>query len=135
MRKSHATIKRHQEDKQSTATSLTTTKTIAKLEWTQSNAQQNIEHFQNITTGVTISNKQTTTKPPPSNGKQPKPLRGLDAFYWHQVFALDSAVVEAQKMFKTSIKADFAEGTSKNLKVQWRSYFYLLWAEDHPGHY
>ena len=34
---------------------------IAKLEWTQSNAQQNIEQFQNPTMGVTINNNRTTT--------------------------------------------------------------------------
>ena len=38
MRKSHTTITRHQEDKQSKAT----TKMIAKLDWTESNTQQNI---------------------------------------------------------------------------------------------
>ena len=38
---------------------------IAKLEWTQSNAQQNIEQLQNLTMGVTINNKSTTTEPPP----------------------------------------------------------------------
>ena len=26
---------------------------------------------------------------------------GLNAFYWYQIFALDSAVVEVQEMFKT----------------------------------
>ena len=40
-------------------------KMIAKLEWTQSNAQQNIEQLQNPTVGVTISNEPTTTEPPP----------------------------------------------------------------------
>ena len=37
----------------------------AKLEWTQSNAQQNIEQLQNPTMGVTINNESTTTEPPP----------------------------------------------------------------------
>ena len=37
---------------------------IAKLEWTQSNAQQNIEQLQNPTMGVTINNESTTTEPP-----------------------------------------------------------------------
>ena len=32
---------------------------IAKLEWTQSNAQQNIEQLQNPTMGVTINNEAT----------------------------------------------------------------------------
>ena len=38
---------------------------VAKLEWTQSNAQQNIEQLQNPTMGVTINNESTTTEPPP----------------------------------------------------------------------
>ena len=43
-RKSHTTVTRHQEDKLSKATSsFFLIKMIAKLEWTQSNAQQNIE--------------------------------------------------------------------------------------------
>ena len=51
--------------------------------------------------GVTINKKSTTTEPPPLNGQQPKPLGGLNAFYWYQIFALDSAVVEAQEMFSS----------------------------------
>ena len=47
--------------------------------------------------GVTINNKSTTTELPPKNGQQQKPLGGLNAFYWYQIFALVSAVVEAQK--------------------------------------
>ena len=47
-RKSHTTIMRHMEDKQSkAASSLFPIEMIAKLEWTQSNAQQNIEQLQN----------------------------------------------------------------------------------------
>ena len=70
---------------------------VALLEWTQSNAQQNIEQLQNPTVGVTINNESTTTEPPPYSGQQPKPLGSLNAFYWYQIFALYSAVVEAQK--------------------------------------
>ena len=33
---------------------------IAKLEWTQGNAQRNIEQLQNPTMGVTINNNKTT---------------------------------------------------------------------------
>ena len=51
--------------------------------------------------GVTINKKSTTTEPPPLNGQQPKPLGGLNAFYWYQIFALDSAVVEVQEMFSS----------------------------------
>ena len=66
MRKSQTTIMRHQEDKQSKATSsLFPMEMIAKLDWTQSSAQQNIEQLQNPTMGVTINNKLTTTEPPP----------------------------------------------------------------------
>ena len=43
---------------------------IAKLEWTQSIAQQNIEQVQNQTMGVTISNESTTTEPPPNKFKR-----------------------------------------------------------------
>ena len=74
MRKSHQPIMRHQEDKQNKATrSLFPIKIIAALEWTQSDAQQNIEQLQNPTMGVTINNE-STTEAPPSNGQQPKPL-------------------------------------------------------------
>ena len=74
---------------------------IAKLEWTQSNAQQNIEQLQNHTMGVTINNESTTTEPPLLSEQQPKPLRDLNAFYWYTIFALDSAVVEAQTMLSS----------------------------------
>ena len=44
------------------------------------------------------NNNRTSAK----NGQQPKPLvqggGGLSAFYWYQIFALDSAVVEVQDM-------------------------------------
>ena len=63
VRKSHTTITRHQEDKQSKATSsLFPIKMIAKLEWTYSNAQQNIEQLQNLTMGVKINIESTTTE-------------------------------------------------------------------------
>ena len=47
-------------------------------------------------TGVTVNNESTTTEPRPLNGQQPKPPRSLNAFYWHQIFTLDSTVVEVQ---------------------------------------
>ena len=73
--KSHTTITRHQEDKQSKATgSLFPTEMIAKVEWTQSNPQQNKEQLQNPTMEVTIKNESTTTESPPQNGRHPKPL-------------------------------------------------------------
>ena len=52
--------------------------------------------------GVTINKKSTTTKPPPQNGQQPKPPGGLNAFYRHQILALDSAVAEVQEMFSSN---------------------------------
>ena len=56
--------------------------------------------------GVTINKMSTTTEPPPLNEQQPKPPGGgggggLNAFYWYQIFALDSAVVEVQEMFSS----------------------------------
>ena len=51
--------------------------------------------------GVTISKKSTKTEPPPWKGQQPKPPGGLNAFYWYQIFALDSAVVQVQEMFNS----------------------------------
>ena len=49
--------------------------------------------------GVTINKKSTATEPLPLNGQQPKLPGDLNAFYWYQIFALDSAVVEVQEMF------------------------------------
>ena len=46
----------------------------------------------------------TTTETLPYNGHQPKPRGrggGLNAFYWYQIFALDSAVVEVQEIFSS----------------------------------
>ena len=58
VRKSHTTITRHQEDKQSKAnTYILPIKMIAILEWTQSNAQQNIEQLQKPTIRVTFNNE------------------------------------------------------------------------------
>ena len=48
--------------KNKATSSLFLIKMIAKLEWTQSNAQQNIEQLQNPTMGVTI-NSESTTEP------------------------------------------------------------------------
>ena len=57
---------RHQKDKQSKATStLFPIEMIAKLEWTQSSAQQNIEQLQNPIMVVTINNESATTEPQP----------------------------------------------------------------------
>ena len=53
----------------------------------------NIEQLQTPTIGVTINNKSTTIEP------LQKSPGGLNAFYWYQIFAKDSAVVEVQEMF------------------------------------
>ena len=68
---------------------------IAKLEWTQSNAQQNIEQIQNPT-NQQQQNQRLRTDSSLTNGEG-----GLNAFYWYQIFALDSAVVEVQEMFSS----------------------------------
>ena len=77
---------------------------IAILEWTQSNVQQNIEQLQTPTMGVSIKKSQQ---------QQNHRLRtdsslshrggggGLNAFYWYQIFALNSAVVEVHEMFSS----------------------------------
>ena len=47
-----------------------------------------------VTINYYINNIATTAL----EGQQPKLLGGLNPFNWCQIFALDSAVVEAQKM-------------------------------------
>ena len=49
--------------------------------------------------GVTINKKVNNSRTTALERKQPKPPGGLNAFYWYQIFALDSAVVEVQEMF------------------------------------
>ena len=58
---------------------------------------------QNPTMGVhvIINNDLTLTEPSPKNGQHPRPLGGLNAFYWYQIFALDSAIVETHKMLSS----------------------------------
>ena len=51
--------------------------------------------------GVTKNKQKSTTEPPPYNSQQLKPNGSLNAFYRHQTFALDSAVVEVQEMFSS----------------------------------
>ena len=101
--KIHSTIMRHQEDKISKATSsLFPIKTIAILDWTKRSVQQNIEQLQTPTMRVTINKKSTTTKPQPRTDSSLSHRGGgggLNAFYWYQIFAQDSAVFEVQEMF------------------------------------
>ena len=65
-----------------------------KLEWIQSNAQQSIKLLQTPTMGVTLTKSQQQQHHRLRTDSLPKPPRGLNAFYWYQIFALDSAVVE-----------------------------------------
>ena len=51
--------------KQSTTSYLFLIEMIAKLDWGQRNAQQNIEQLQTPRMGVSINNKSTTTEPWP----------------------------------------------------------------------
>ena len=62
---SYTKITRHQEDQLSKATSsLFPTEMIAKLEWTQNNAQQNIDQLETPTMEVTFNNESITTESP-----------------------------------------------------------------------
>ena len=62
----HNNLTRYQKDKESkAASSLFLIEMIAKLKWTQSNTQQNIQQLQNPTMGVTINNESTTIEPSP----------------------------------------------------------------------
>ena len=70
---------------------------IAKLEWTQSNTQQNIEQLQNITMGVTTTTNQQQQNHRPRTDRSQIHWWVLNAFYWHQIFALEVAVLEAKK--------------------------------------
>ena len=59
--------------------------------------------------GVAINKKSTTTEPQNHRLRTDSSLShrggggggGLNAFYWYQIFALDSAVVEVQEMFSS----------------------------------
>ena len=76
---------------------------IAKIEWTQRNAQQNIEQLQNPTMAVTINNETTASErtAAKATAEGVGGGGGLNAFFWYQIFALDFAVVEAQKMLSS----------------------------------
>ena len=76
--------------------------------------------------GVTLNKKSTTTEPPPKNGQQAKPPWGLNAFYWYQIFALDSAVVEVQEMFSS-------HGSLLTNASSWRNTLFKLTHYDTPA--
>ena len=72
---------------------------IAKLDWTQSNAQ-NVKQLQDPTMRQhqqRINYNRTTA----FERTAAKAYGGIKEFYWYQIFALDSAVVEAQEMFSS----------------------------------
>ena len=99
----HKTLGRQTSAKQQ-ALSLFPIKMIAKLEWTRSNAQQNIEQLQTTTMGATITIQQQQNhrlRTDSSLSHWVGVEGGLNAFYWLQIFALDSAVVEVQEMFSS----------------------------------
>ena len=83
---------------------------VAKIEWTQSNAQQNIEQLQNPTMRVRINNLTTTTDLTTALERTSAIATvvggggGLNASYWYQTFALDFAVVDAQKKVKLACR-------------------------------
>ena len=74
---------------------------IAKLEWTQSNVQQNIEQLQTPTMGVTLTTSQQQQNHRLRMDSSLSHRGCLNAFYWYQIFVLDSAVVEVQEMFSS----------------------------------
>ena len=47
------------------------------------------------------NNKQQVNNNRNTTLERTKPTRGLKSFYWYQIFALDSAVVDVQKMFSS----------------------------------
>ena len=90
---SHITIMRHQEDKQSKATSaLFPIKMSAKQEWTHTITESNNGSInkKQINNNRTTTLERTAAKATGGGG-------GGKCIYWYQIFALDSAVVEAQK--------------------------------------
>ena len=102
MRKSHTTITRHQEDKQSkTTSSLFPIEMIAKLK--KDTKQRTTKHItiaeshNGSNNQQRINNNRTTTL----ERTAAKAWGDLNAFYWYKMFALDSAVVEVQKMFSS----------------------------------
>ena len=97
-----STITRHQKDKLSkAASSLFPIKMIVILQRAQSNVQQNIEQLQTPTMGVTIKKSQQQQTHRLRMDSSLSHWGSLNAFYWYQIFALDSAVVEVQEMFSS----------------------------------
>ena len=69
------------------------------------------KQLQTPTMGVTINKKSTTTEPPQDSSLSHRGGGGggggeggglkFNAFYWYQIFTLDSAVVEVQELFSS----------------------------------
>ena len=72
--------------------------TRQKLEWTQSNAQQNLEQLQNPIMGITIANDSTKSRTTVLVLTTAKATGGVKCILLVQIMAIDSAVVEAIKM-------------------------------------
>ena len=105
MRKSHRTqtaIRHHAltQPKQSNQLSLPHQDDCKPRRTQRVNNKSRANHRTPQTMGASINNKLTTKEPPPFNGQQPKPLQGLNTFYWYQIFALDF-VIKTQKMFSS----------------------------------
>ena len=71
---------------------------IAKLKWTQRNAQQNKEQLQNPTMAVTIRINNNRTTALEQTAAKAAGGGGLICIYWYQIFALYFAALESQKI-------------------------------------
>ena len=60
---------------------------IAKLEWTQSNAQQNIEQFTESHNGSYNQQRINNNRATASEQTAAKAIQSPNALYWHQILA------------------------------------------------
>ena len=112
-RKSHTTITRHQEDKPSKATSpFLPTKTTAKPDGTQSNAQQNTEQPQIPTMETTANNKLTRTEPPPRTDSSPSHIRAV----WSESL-IGALWPRAQRFFGRKVNTYHTVGMRKLISI------------------
>ena len=71
---------------------------IAKLERTQGNAQQNKDKYRTRTANGKHTKQRIINKITTALERTPAKATGcLNAFYWYQIFALDSVVIKTQK--------------------------------------
>ena len=68
---------------------------ISKLQWTQSHAQQTIKTITESHNGTNNQQRINICRTIALERTAAKATGGLNAFHWHQIYALDSAVVEA----------------------------------------